>query len=49
MTDQFCLWSANYTNRSLETLSAQLRRKINILSQAEKEIWNIDILRNFAV
>jgi hypothetical protein len=32
-------------NRSLETLSAQLRRKINILSQAEKEIWNIDIVK----
>jgi hypothetical protein len=31
MTDQFRFWPVNYTDRSLETFIAQLRRKIDIL------------------
>src|SRR5512133_2593554 len=45
MTDQFCVWSVNYTNRSLETFIAQRRRNINIFSQVEKEIWNINFMK----
>lgn len=44
MTDQFRVWPVNYTDRSLETFIAHRRRDINIFSEVEKEIRNVDVV-----
>jgi hypothetical protein len=45
MADQFCVWPVNYTDCSLEAFFPQRRRNIGVFSQVEKEIRNIDIMK----